>query len=97
MAKLAFTKDNLPSSDEFRALLDQTEPMSETEYLFDLSRELFTFEDKYNMTSESFYGRFMRGEMGDDMPFIKWAGCYELYLETKHEIDVQMAKATVPA
>jgi hypothetical protein len=27
----------------------------------------------------------MRGEMGDDLPYIKWAGRYELYLEAKQE------------
>jgi len=34
----------------------------------------------------------MRGEMGDALPFIKWAGRYELYLEAKQELESQIAK-----
>ncbi len=45
-----------------------------------------TFEQEYHFASDVFYARFMRGEMGDALPFIKWAGRYELYLEAKKEV-----------
>jgi hypothetical protein len=34
----------------------------------------------------------MRGELGDDMDFIKWAGRYELYLEIKQEGDSKLTE-----
>ena len=96
MAKFVFTKDNLVSSEEFRAMLDQAPPRSATDYLFDLSRDLFAFEKKFNIASDVFYARFMRGEMGDNLPFIEWAGCYEIYLEAKQKVDNQLAEITIP-
>ncbi len=98
MAKIVVTNDNLLSLAEFETLLEQTETRGSTlDYVFRLQRELVAFEDKFNMASDVFYARFMRGEMGDDMPFIKWAGRYELYLEAKQGIEVQLAAQPVPA
>ncbi len=96
MARFVFTKENMPTSEEFRKLLDETPPRPETEYLHDLSRDLFTFENRFNMNSDVFYARFMRGEMGDDMPFIEWAGCYEIYIEAKQKVNNRLAKIAVP-
>lgn len=94
MAKITITKDNLLSLAEFKILLEQTTARSSTlEDILGLLRELVAFEDKYNMGSDVFYARFMRGEMGDDLPFIMWAGQYELYLEAKQEIAGQLSKA----
>jgi len=93
MAKITITKDNLLSLDEFKTLLEQTETRSSTmDYIFRLLRELVSFEEKFNIATDVFYARFMRGEMGDDLPFIKWAGRYELYLEARQEIDSQLAE-----
>ncbi len=77
-------------------MLDEARPRSITEILFDLSRDLFAFEEKFNLASDVFYARFMRGEMGDGMPFVKWAGRYELYLKTRHNIDSQLSRIAVP-
>jgi hypothetical protein len=91
MAKIIITKDNLPSLAEFKALLEQMEAHSSPlDDILSLLRDLVAFEQKYNMASDVFYARFMRGEMGDAMPFIRWAGRYELYLETKHELASQI-------
>lgn len=91
MAKVTITKDNLLSLDEFKTLLAQAETRSSTmDYMFRLLRVLVSYEDEYGMATDVFYARFMRGEMGDDLPFIRWAGRYELYLEAKQEIDSQM-------
>ncbi len=84
MARITIIKDNPLSSAEFRQLLEQPEPKSATmDYLMRLMRELVAYETQFNMASDVFYARFMRGEMGDDMPFIKWAGRYELYREAQ--------------
>lgn len=96
MAKITITKDNLLTLAEFKALLEQTETRGSTmDYIFRLLRELVSFEEKFNMASDVFYARFMRGELGDDLAFIKWAGRYELYLEARQEIDSQLAKMPV--
>ena len=98
MARTVITNDTLLSITEFKALLEQTEMRSSTlDYVLRLQRELVAFEDEYNLASDVFYARFMRGEMGDDLPFIKWAGRYELYLEVKQEIEVQLASQPVAA
>ncbi|MHB8577634.1 MAG: hypothetical protein ACYDCQ_20160 [Dehalococcoidia bacterium] len=39
-----------------------------------LSQELTYLEHEYSMTSEEFLLRFNRGELGDDLAFIRWAG-----------------------
>lgn len=96
MAKITITKENLLTSAEFKALLEQTVARSSTlDDMLGLLRELVAYEDKYNMGSDVFYARFMRGEMGDDLPFIMWAGQYELYLEAKQEIASQLPKVLV--
>ena len=98
MARTVITNDTLLSITEFKALLEQTEMRSSTlDYVLRLQRELVAFEDEYSLASDVFYARFMRGEMGDDLPFIKWAGRYELYLEVKQEIEVQLASQPVAA
>ena len=87
MAKITITKDNLLSLDEFQILLEQMDSRtSAMDNILGLLREIVSFEEKYNLPSDVFYARFMRGEMGDDMPYIKWAGRYELYLEAKQAI-----------
>ncbi len=95
MAKIIITKDNLLSLGEFRAVLEQMEDRSSLlDDILSLQRKLVDFEQKYNMASDVFYARFMRGEMGDDMPFVRWAGRYELYLEAKHELEAQLTVTT---
>jgi hypothetical protein len=98
MAKIVITKDNLLSLDEFKALLEHTTARSSIlEDILALLRELVVFEDKYDMGSDIFYARFMRGELGDDLPFIMWAGQYELYLEAKQEIASQLTETPMAA
>jgi hypothetical protein len=93
MAKITITKDNLLTLAEFKVLLEQTTARSSAlEDVLGLLRELVAFEDKYDMGSDVFYARFMRGELGDDLPFIMWAGQYESYLEAKQEIASQLPK-----
>lgn len=96
MAKITITKNNLLTIDEFKALLEQTTARSSAlDDILGLLRELVVYEDKYNMGSDVFYARFMRGEMGDDLSFIMWAGQYESYLEAKQEIASQLTETPV--
>ena len=98
MAKITITQNNLLSLADFKTLLEQEEARSSTmDYIFRLMRELVAYEEKYDMPSDLFYARFMRGEMGDNLPFVKWAGRYELYLEARAEIENQIAGLPVAA
>lgn len=87
MVKLHFTKENMPTPEEFRRMLDEalarSNPIDE---LLELLRDLVAYEEQYNMASEEFYERFMRGELGDAGDYISWAGYYETYLRFKHRI-----------
>jgi hypothetical protein len=96
MVKITLTKDNLLSTEDFHALLEQMEARSSAmDSILPLLRELVAFEEKHHLASDVFYARFMRGEMGDDMAYIKWAGRYELYLEAKQVIDNQLLHLAV--
>lgn len=96
MAKITITKENLLTLDEFKTLLEgTTKRSSAVDDLLSLLRELVAYEEQYALRSDVFYARFMRGEMGDDLDFIMWAGQYELYLETKQAIDSQLLKIPV--
>lgn len=97
MARITITKDNIPTSEQFKEMLELMEARNTpVESILSLMRQLVAFEQQYGMTSDVFYARFMRGEMGDNLPFIMWAGQYELYLESKHEIESQLAQVAVP-
>ena len=47
--------------------------------LLEMAVELHDLELKYGMTSAVFFEKYQRGEMGDAMPFIHWAGRYQMY------------------
>jgi hypothetical protein len=77
----------MPTPEEFRRMLrEASENYDPLEELLALERELFAFEQKYGLSSEEFYSRFMQGAMGDDMEVIEWAGTYELFLHLKAAI-----------
>lgn len=40
--------------------------------------DLGDFENRYGMSSATFYDRFEAGKLGDAMDFFEWAGLYEL-------------------
>jgi len=44
------------------------------------------YEIKYNMTSENFYNKLEKGELGDDKDFVMWSGIYELMLDSKKQL-----------
>ena len=67
--------------------------------ILDLMWQLIAFEEQYNMPTDEFYARFMRGEMGDGMDYsprkrgAEQAGKYESYLEIKQEIEFVLRAA----
>jgi len=45
------------------------------------------FEGRYGWTSDDFYPRFERGELGDDMDFIEWSATVEMIRNLQSQID----------
>ena len=89
MPSLEFTQETIPETrQEFSRLLEEAQrDANPLDDLLALSRKLLSFEQQYNMTSAEFYARYKRGEMGDDVDFVRWAGLYRLYRELKAEIE----------
>jgi len=39
------------------------------------------------MSSETFFARFEAGQLGDEIDLLRWANQYQIYRETKAELD----------
>ncbi|HIE28161.1 TPA: hypothetical protein EYP66_12815 [Candidatus Poribacteria bacterium] len=88
-------KGELITPEEFQRWLEKAR--KESTYIGDLREtieEMVIMEQKYGMTSEKFYEKFSRGEMGDDMDVIDWAGSYETYRRAKEIIEKELEKAS---
>ena len=44
------------------------------------------YEEQYSMTTETFYAKFVNGEVDDREDFMIWSGLHELVLENEEEI-----------
>jgi len=55
--------------------------------LHNIEKDLKEFEQKYEMTSKSFYSKFEIGEIDDQEDFMIWAGIYEMFLRDKQKIN----------
>jgi len=53
-----------------------------------LKSQITDFEVQYGWTSEEFYPRFERGELGDDMDFIEWSATIEMVKNLQHVIEL---------
>ncbi|MGQ9627847.1 MAG: hypothetical protein ACUVV0_13195 [Anaerolineae bacterium] len=89
MVKLHFTKENMPSSSEefMQALKEAWEKSNPIDDFVEVVRELTLLERQYGMTSQDFYEKFQRGELGDESDFFHWATRYEIYLEMKETLE----------
>ena len=86
-------KGELITPEEFQRWLERAR--KESTYIGDLREtieDMVIMEQKYGMTSEQFYEKFSRGEMGDDMDIIDWAGSYEAYCREKEIIEKKLAR-----
>ena len=54
----------------------------------DLKARLADYEAQYQMTSEEFYARFRKGELGDEMDFVEWSVFYEMYQALLERIEM---------
>ena len=93
MVTLRFEKDNIPAREELAQIIRELKARNRpVDDLVDLAQTLMRFEQQYDMSSTEFYERFNRGETGDDMDFVKWAGRYRLYLDLKRKIELSLER-----
>ena len=90
MARLTFTKDNLPTPEEFERMLKEAmEKSSPVDELLEVAEELREYEQKYGMTSDEFYEQFRQGTLDDELQHcIGWAAASESFNELKRVVRV---------
>ncbi|MBC8450269.1 MAG: hypothetical protein H8D78_21255 [Chloroflexi bacterium] len=97
MAKITITKDNVPTSEEFRRML--AEAMAESNPVNDLlevAEELYEYEQRYGVTSAEFYERFQRGELDDELQHcIRWASAYDVFVKLKTRVETALMREAV--
>jgi len=59
-----------------------------------LEAQLAEFERQYDQSSEHFYERFERGELGDDADFVEWSATFEMVQNLQRRLDVLAASET---
>ena len=59
-----------------------------------LKSQIADFEVQYGWTSEEFYPRFERGELGDDMDFVEWSATIEMVKNLQRIIELLGEKGT---
>jgi hypothetical protein len=55
-----------------------------------LLRSLAAHEQKYKMTSDEFYARYLSGALEDSKDFVEWAGDYQHYIALKQELEQKL-------
>ncbi|MEK9162039.1 MAG: hypothetical protein AAB261_01955 [Chloroflexota bacterium] len=89
MPKVSYTKENMPKKpgEMMKALREAAKTTTPIDDLIDLTREMVHLEIKYKMSSEEFYQKFNKGEMGDRMEIMHWVGTYEMYKRLKQKLE----------
>ena len=89
MPTIRFGEEDWPqSASEFRRTLQEAQLASAPiDEFVQLVRDLTLLEQKHGLSSPEFYDRFQRGEMGDEMEFMRWATKFEIYEEMKEDLN----------
>ena len=58
--------------------------------LISVTKRLSTYENHYHMMSESFFDKYRKGQMGDDIEFVEWSNDYQHYLEIRLKVERQL-------
>jgi hypothetical protein len=51
-----------------------------------LKSQLADFEEQYGLTSDEFYTRYERGEMGDAMDFVEWSATVDMLINVEKRL-----------
>ncbi len=55
--------------------------------IFNIRLDMKCFEDKYQLSTEDFYQKFVSGSTEDTEDMIIWAGMYEMLLENESRLE----------
>jgi hypothetical protein len=66
---------------------ETSEYSSPVDALVTVAKRLSVYEDRYGMTSEDFYNRYVKGQMEDSIDLVEWANDYQHYVAIRLEID----------
>lgn len=53
---------------------------------FNMRLDLQEYEERYNMTTETFYAQFLEGQVDDREEYMLWAGIYEMWLSCEAQL-----------
>ncbi len=97
MARLTFTRDNMPAPEEFRRTLAQAMVQSNpVDDLLETADELREYEQRYDMTSAEFYEQFRRGVLDDELQHcIGWAAAFEIFTKLKRMVESTLMREAV--
>ncbi len=70
-----------------KQIIEYTSPL---DALIALTKQLNTYEIKYQMNSEEFFAKYNQGETSDDQVFVEWAANYQHYLALHQEIESKL-------
>ena len=54
---------------------------------FYMRLDIQKYEEQYDMTNETFYAKFVNGEVDDREDFMIWSGLYEFILENEAKLE----------
>lgn len=53
-----------------------------------LKKDLSQFEKKYGISSEKFFNRFEKGELGDDEDYFEWSAIFQTYKRATERLEM---------
>jgi hypothetical protein len=66
---------------------------SPVDALVAIAKRLSVYEGRYQMASEEFFDKFIKGQSEDSEDFVEWANDYQHYLAIRREIEAQLQHA----
>ncbi|OYD96710.1 hypothetical protein CDG76_08035 [Nostoc sp. 'Peltigera membranacea cyanobiont' 210A] len=70
-----------------KQIIEYTSPL---DALIALTKQLNTYEIKYQINSEEFFAKYSQGETSDDEVFVEWAANYQHYLALHQELESKL-------
>jgi hypothetical protein len=90
-------KDRMLSPEEFQHDLQQAiDTANPVDDLLMLTRRLYAYEQKYNMTSEDFYRCYQAGVLDDELQHcLMWAAIYKMFVRTKRVVESALMRTAI--
>jgi hypothetical protein len=58
--------------------------------LISVTKRLSTYENRFHMSSEAFFDKYRKGQMGDDLEFVEWSNDYQHYLDIRQSVEKKL-------